>query len=90
MFKAMTRELKQSEIQRLLHEKPDFEMYPDERAKQPYRKFHDHHLFTLLNGNPQSIILTAPLLADPEKNLDLVKLYRMLTSDELCNLLKKE
>ena len=74
----------------MLHEKPDYEMYPDERAKQPYKRFHEHHLFTLLNGNPQSIILTAPLLADPEKNLDLVKLYRMLTSDELCSLLKKE
>ena len=70
-----------------MNEKPDFDKYPNEREKFPYKKFHDHHLFTLLNGNPQSIILVAPLLADREKNLDLLKLYKKLTSDELYRLL---
>ena len=47
-------------------------------------------MFTLLNGNPQSINLVAPLLADIEKHLDLVHLYRMLTSEVLYNELKKD
>ena len=74
----------------MLNCKPDFEQYPDERAKWPYKKFHDHHLITLLNGNPQAIILVAPLLADREKHLDLVSLYRKMTSNELLFILKQE
>ena len=73
-----------------MYEQPDFDKYPQEKSKWPYKKFHDHHLFTLLNGNPQSIILVAPLLADREKHLDLVRLYRKLTSDELYRLLQEE
>ena len=34
--------------------------------------------------------MIAPLLADSEKNLDLVHLYRMLTSEKLFNELKKD
>ena len=34
--------------------------------------------------------MIAPLLADADKHLDLVKLYGILTSNELCALLKKE
>ena len=43
---------------------PDYYKYPDERGKK-YTKLHEHHLFTLLNGIPQSIILVASVLADP-------------------------
>ena len=84
----MTREIPMKEIKQLLCCIPDYEQYPEERAKQPYKKFHDHHLFTLLNGNPQAIILVAPLLADREKHLDLVSLYRKMTSNELLFMLK--
>ena len=48
----------------------------------------DHHLFSLFNGNPQSIILTAPVLADQERCIDLPELYRVLTSNKICNLLR--
>lgn len=67
MFKTMTRYIKPSEINRLLHEKPDFAKYPEEQQVWPYKRFHDHHLFALIDGNPQSIILIAPLLADADK-----------------------
>ena len=86
----MTRDITYKEIKDLINEEPDFVKYPKEKEKWPYKKFHDHHLFTLLNGNPQSIILVAPLLADREKHLDLVKLYKKLTSEELCRLLQDE
>lgn len=54
------------------------------------RKLHEHHLFKLLGGNPQSVILVAPLLDDPLKNMKLVDLYKMLTSNQLCEMLKLE
>ena len=90
MFKALTREISMREEKNLINEKPDFEKYPAEKEKWNYKKFFEHHLFTLLNGNPQSIHLIAPLLLDNEKNLDLVQLYRMLTSEKLFNELKKD
>ena len=90
MFKSLTREIPISEEKNLLHEKPNFERYSEERENWPYKRLHAHHLFTLLNGNPQSIHLVAPLLADSEKNLNLVHLYRMLTSETLFNELKKD
>ena len=51
---------------------------------------HEHHLFTLLDGNPQSIILVASMLADPQKKLTLTKIYKMLTDDQLFKLLEEE
>ena len=51
-------------------------------------RIHEHHLFSLLNGNPQSIILTAPVLADTERCIDLPELYKMLTSDRIFHKLK--
>ena len=64
LFKAMTRLIPQKEINKLLQCKPDFQKYPEEEEKWPYRNFHEHHMFTLLNGNPQAIILISPLLSD--------------------------
>ena len=64
LFKAMTRHIPQNEISKLINCKPDFNRYPDEEEKWPYKNLHDHHLFTLLNGNPQAIILISPLLSD--------------------------
>ena len=65
LFKeVMARDLNQEEINKLLKTKPNFEKYPDEQRKWPYKKLHEHHLFTLLYGNPQSIILVASMLAD--------------------------
>ena len=91
LFKSMTgRQITQTEINQLLRTKPDFEHYPEERGCWPYKWLHDHHLFTLLNGNPQSIMLSAPLLADNEKQLSLVDLYQKLTSNEIYQILKSE
>lgn len=86
----MARDLDQSEINALLRYKPDFEKYPDELPKWEYKALHEHHLFTLLNGNPQSIILVASLLADPLKKRSLTKVYEMLTDDQLFQLLSEE
>lgn len=36
------------------------------------------------------MILVAPLLDDPLKNIKLVDLYAMLTRNELCDMLKSE
>jgi hypothetical protein len=71
------------EINDLLRITPNFERYPEEREKPVPMQLHEHHLFTLLGGNPQSIILTAPLLADFENDLQLPQLYEMLTSNNL-------
>ena len=90
MFKKITRDIPAREEKMLLKEKPDFEKYPTEVDNWPYKRFYQHHLFTLLNGNPQSINLVAPLLLDNEKHLDLVHLYRLLTSEKLFNELRKD
>ena len=66
----MGRTLEQAEINNLFNTKPDCEKYPLERGKI-YKNWYDHHLFTLLDGNPQSIILVASLCADPQKKLQL-------------------
>lgn len=54
------------------------------------KKYQDHHLFTLIGGNPQSILLIAPLLKDPYNNHTLVDLYKMLTSEEMDKILINE
>ena len=59
-----------------------------EREKAKPKNLHEHHLFSLLNGNPQSIILTAPVLSDQERDIDLPELYRMMTSDKIIGLLR--
>ena len=86
----MARELKQEEINKLLKTKPNFEKYPDEERKWPYKKLHEHHLFTLLNGSPQSIILVASLLADLQKKHTLKEIYKMQTDDQLIQNLQNE
>ena len=68
---------------------PEYAKYPLEIGLRPSKLF-EHHFFKLLGGNPQSIMLVAPLLSDPKKNLKLVDLYRMLTSNQLCDMLKSE
>lgn len=60
----MGRDLEQSEINALMNTKPDFNRFPEEQHKWKYKSLHEHHLFTLLNGIPQSIILAASVLAD--------------------------
>ena len=45
--------------------------------------WHEHHLFTLLNGNPQAIIIVAPILIDPENPYDLAGLYEMLLTQKV-------
>jgi len=64
LFKGVTREIPLREIKAILKEKPNPKKYPDEASKKEAKHLHEHHLFTLLGGNPQSIILVAPLLAD--------------------------
>ena len=77
----MARPAYQQELDALFKTRIDYEKYPNEEAKE-YRWLHQHHLITLLNGNPQSIILTASLLADPQKKLTLKQLYKMLTDEQ--------
>ena len=69
--------------------KPDPTKYPQE-SQAKLSKLHEHHLFKLLGGNPQSIILIAPLLDDPLRNMSLVNLYELLTSNQLCEILESE
>ena len=47
-------------------------------------------MFTLLNGNPQAIILISPLLSDQDRHFDLVSLYNKMTSNEHVQLLKQD
>jgi hypothetical protein len=71
----MTRDIPPSEVKELLEIRPDPLKYPEEANKKVAKKLHEHHFFTLLGGNPQSIILIAPLLADMDKNICLSTLY---------------
>ena len=64
----------------LLKLKPDLQKYPHLKHDEP-EKLYDHHLFRLIGGNPQSILLIAPMLNDPNKSLTLVELYKELTSE---------
>ena len=68
---------------------PDYAKYPLEKGLRP-TKLCEHHFFKLLGGNPQSIMLVAPLLSDPSKNIKLLDLYNMLTSNKLFEMLKAE
>lgn len=68
---------------------PDYVKYPLEIGFRP-NKLYEHHFFKLLGGNPQSIMLVAPLLSDPKINIKLADLYKMLTSNQLCEMLKSE
>jgi hypothetical protein len=73
----------------LLKYKPDANKYPhlkNDRPEKPY----DHHLFKLIGGNPQSILLIAPMLNDPYKSLTLVELYKELTSEQINSILANE
>lgn len=45
----------------------------------------DHHLFKLIGGNPQSILMIAPMLKDPHHAITLAELYKMLTNNLLVN-----
>ena len=64
----------------LLKLKPDLQKYPHLKHDES-EKLYDHHLFRLIGGNPQSILLIAPMLNDPNKSLTLVELYKELTSE---------
>ena len=77
LFKSMTREIYHDEILRLLETEVNTNKYQVENKKP--LKFQDHHLFSLLDGNPQAIIIVAPILLDSERCLDLVDLYHLLT-----------
>lgn len=85
----LSRPISIAEQNSLMKVVPDEKKYPLEKGLKPM-KLHEHHLFKLLGGNPQSIILVAPLLDDPMKNLTLVSLYKMLTSNQLCEILRSE
>ena len=87
--KKVHRPITQAEQNALMQITPEYAKYPLEIGLRPSKLF-EHHFFKLLGGNPQSIMLVAPLLSDPKKNLKLVDLYRMLTSNQLCDMLKSE
>lgn len=74
LFKEVCgREIDESELRELLDTKPNKIRYPTEQYKQ-YEHFHEHHLFALLNGNPQSINFVASQLAEPH-NTTLKTIY---------------
>lgn len=87
--KKLSRPITIAEQNALMKIRPDEEKYSQERNSKP-TKLHEHHLFKLLGGNPQSIILIAPLLCDPLKPIQLSDLYKMLTSNQLCKILENE
>jgi hypothetical protein len=87
--KKVNRPITQAEQNSLMKIIPDYEKYPCEKGLRPNELF-EHHLFKLLGGNPQSIMLVAPLLNDPNKKIKLADLYKMLTSNQLCEMLKSE
>jgi hypothetical protein len=87
--KKVNRLITQAEQNALMNVQPNFTKYPQEKTEFP-RELHDHHLFKLLGGNPQSIMLITPLLNDPSLNIKLVDLYKMLTTNKLCEILKNE
>lgn len=90
LFKKLTRELTKQDIDGLMRLKPNFDRYPQEQAKFPYKKLHEHHFFNLLGGNPQSISLVAPLLTDPSQCLSLDGLYELLQSQQIYDILNKK
>jgi hypothetical protein len=53
-------------------------------------KVHDHDLFKKIGGNPQSILLIAPMLNDPKGKISLSELYRILNSEKINNVLDRE
>ena len=83
----MARDLEQDEINGLLRMRPDPQQYPDEQYKPDCRFLHEHHLFTLLNGNPQSIILVGSLLADHRRGMTLRQVYKKLTEESIHKVL---
>jgi hypothetical protein len=87
--KKVNRTITQAEQNALMQIIPNYEKYPCEKGLKPNQLF-EHHLFKLLGGNPQSIMLVAPLLNDPNKKIKLADLYKMLTSNQLCEMLKSE
>ena len=52
LFLTLSRVIDQNEQNTLLEMRPNFERYPTERFKPTPFILHEHHLFTLLNGNP--------------------------------------
>lgn len=70
----------------LMKIKPDLAKYPHLKWEK-VEKLHDHHLFKLIGGNPQSILLVAPMLNDPIKSLSLADLYHLYTSDKMTDLI---
>ena len=77
------------ETEALRNHKPDAHKYPHLKNDRP-EKLYDHHLFKLIGGNPQSILLIAPMLNDPNKSLTLVELYKELTSEKINSILTNE
>ena len=77
------------ETDALMKLKPDASKYPHLKNDKP-DKLYDHHLFKLIGGNPQSILLIAPMLNDPNKSLTLVELYKELTSEKINTILSNE
>ena len=80
LFRRVAGPIGQAEQNRLLDTQPDLEQFEEERQYLKPFKLQDHHIFRLLNGNPQSIILMASVRSDPQRNIDLPQLYEIMTS----------
>jgi hypothetical protein len=50
-------------------------------------KLQEHDLFKRIGGNPQSILLIAPMLNDPQGKISLSELYRIMKSEKINQIL---
>lgn len=78
LFTKLSRPIKIQEQNELLKQSADIQKFPAEKNMPYPRKLHDHHLFRLMCGNPATIVMLAPMLADTERPLTLTGLYRIL------------
>jgi hypothetical protein len=85
LFTQLSRILTTREINELLKTKPDIKKYPSERNQTLPKKLHEHHLFRMIGGNPSMVVILAPMLADTERAMDLVGLYKTLCEDQLSH-----
>jgi len=77
------------EVNELLAVEPNPKVYRNYK-KKPIKKLEQHHLFELLGGNPQAILLLAPLLSNQEKQYQLKDLYNMVQSQKTDGALEDE
>lgn len=59
-------------------------------GKQTKKRLYEHELWQLIGGNPQSILLIAPMLNDHTDRKTLLDIYKILKSDKINRIINKE